>query len=108
MFHIKNMHEQTHDDMGNKDTMREEEDETTVWTTRMLDKRNRKDRIDGSGLGRVEASISSKRKEDDIRGKPRKSKKLRYDVLGKDWGLTEDEGNKRFLHSGRVEISMVS
>ena len=66
--------------------MEEEEDQTTVWTTRMLDERNRKDRIDRVGLGRAEASTSSKRKEEVIPGKSRKSKKQNIMY----WGRTGD------------------
>ena len=69
------MPQETHDDIVNEDTMEEEEDQTTVWTPRMVHERNRKDRIDRVGLGRAEASTSSKRKEEDIPGKSRKSKK---------------------------------
>ena len=90
-----------HDNMVDQNAMERGEEDTTIdWTTGMLDKRDKRDQMDRVGLGRAEPSMSSKRKGEDGATKSRKSKKKRYEVMGDDWGQTEDEEKARFLQSG--------
>ena len=76
-----------------------ETDTDMDWTTSMLKNR---DRVDGEWrktLGRVTTIESSKRK--DATEATKRSKKRKYDLIGEDWGVAEQEHSiNPFLYSG--------
>ena len=67
----------------------------------MLHQRDEMDRVDRMALGRAEMSVSSKRMgEEQDMSSTRRSKRRKYQLLEKDWGMSGEETHNNFLYSG--------
>ena len=67
----------------------------------MLERRNKVDRAERTGLG-IAVTTNSVKRKDQTRGKrgTKRNKRKRYETLGEDWGVTVEEGVNTFLYSG--------
>ena len=70
------------------------------WSRHMLDRRDKVDKDSRQRLGRVSTSESSKR-IGAAQEPTRRVKKRKYELVGEDWGLIDEEGTdvSAFLHS---------
>ena len=72
------------------------------WTASLRDGRDRADREERQSLGRLIPLKGAKRKDDSVLPDVRRRKKLKYQRLEEDWGMTGklESGNSTFLYSG--------
>ena len=95
--------DQEHEYEGKHDgkEVKGEEDATIDWTAKMLERRNKVDRAERTGLG-IAVTTNSVKRKDQTRGKggTKRNKRKRYENLGEDWGVTVEEGVNTFLYSG--------